>query len=391
MRHSSCSRGATCPSTSFPPMKSRPSIAPTAKQGRRRWPAPRRHEHGRFDAPDFRSVPPRLSRTQSRARAWWWWTGHEARHRRLRLLAVSALGHRRLLLPVCRLRGACRRDRWRSPRTRYLRPGSGCDRNSLSSRFELLLRTGNDCRRAAQSDTHPGGACDHRTSWPRFSSARGVGIRELVRTWRRTYAERVSLGVFHPCRLSRTPRDGRAALARHHDGTVPGEGIPARHRPALSLLQHVLAFPRHHLGGDLLARLSGGNTAMTIDTERHGLEQEEDDKGGASDEHSARLATYVIGLGLAILLTAASFWVAKTDVIYGPGIPEALATLAVAQMGVHLVFFLHLTTAPDNTNNILALAFGLLIVGLIVFGSVWIMAHLNNNLMPMQQLMQMQR
>ena len=61
---------------------------------------------------------------------------------------------------------------------------------------------------------------------------------------------------------------------------------------------------------------------MTIDTERHGLELEEDDKGGASDEHSARLATYVLGLALAVLLTAASFWVAKTDVIYGPGIPD---------------------------------------------------------------------
>lgn len=124
--------------------------------------------------------------------------------------------------------------------------------------------------------------------------------------------------------------------------------------------------------------------------DRHRLE-EEDDKGGASDEHSAHLATYMLGLGLATLLTIASFWVAKTHLIYDPGIPMALATLAVAQMGIHLVFFLHLTTAPDNTNNILALAFGLLIVGLVIFGSVWIMAHLNHNMMPMQQLMQMQR
>jgi cytochrome o ubiquinol oxidase subunit IV len=130
---------------------------------------------------------------------------------------------------------------------------------------------------------------------------------------------------------------------------------------------------------------------MTADADRNGLEPEEDDKGGASDEHSARIFTYVLGLALATLLTIASFWVAKTDLIYGPGIPVALATLAVAQMGIHLVFFLHLTTAPDNTNNILALAFGLLIVGLVVFGSVWIMGHLNHNLMPMQQLMQMQR
>ena len=130
---------------------------------------------------------------------------------------------------------------------------------------------------------------------------------------------------------------------------------------------------------------------MTIHAGRHGLEGEEDDKGGASDENSAQLWTYVMGLAFAALLTFASFWVANTHLIYDPGIPMALATLAVAQMGIHLVFFLHLTTAPDNTNNILALAFGLLIVGLVIFGSVWIMAHLNHNLMPMQQLMQMQR
>jgi len=123
----------------------------------------------------------------------------------------------------------------------------------------------------------------------------------------------------------------------------------------------------------------------------HPLEHEEDDVGGASDEHSARIGTYLLGLALATLLTVASFWVANTHLIYDPGIPMALATLAVAQMGIHLVFFLHLTTAPDNTNNILALAFGLLIVGLVIFGSVWIMAHLNHNLMPLPKLMQMQR
>jgi cytochrome o ubiquinol oxidase subunit IV len=100
---------------------------------------------------------------------------------------------------------------------------------------------------------------------------------------------------------------------------------------------------------------------------------------------------YVIGLALAVLLTAASFYVAVTDQIWAPGIPVGLVVLAIAQMGVHLVFFLHITTAPDNTNNVLALAFGLLIVTLVVGGSVWIMYHLNHNMMPMDQMMQMQR
>lgn len=100
---------------------------------------------------------------------------------------------------------------------------------------------------------------------------------------------------------------------------------------------------------------------------------------------------YLLGLILAAALTAASFYVVYTHLIWGPAIPVALAVLAIAQMGVHLVFFLHITTAPDNTNNVLALAFGVLIVALIIGGSLWIMDHLNERMMPMQQIMQMQR
>jgi cytochrome o ubiquinol oxidase subunit IV len=51
----------------------------------------------------------------------------------------------------------------------------------------------------------------------------------------------------------------------------------------------------------------------------------------------------------------------------------------------------HITTGVDNTNNILALAFGVLIVMLVIGGSLWIMANLNHNMMPMDRLMQMQR
>jgi cytochrome o ubiquinol oxidase operon protein cyoD len=100
---------------------------------------------------------------------------------------------------------------------------------------------------------------------------------------------------------------------------------------------------------------------------------------------------YALGLALAVGLTAASFWVRGTHVIYGPGLALALLVLAVAQMGIHLIFFLHVTTAPDNENNVLALAFGVLIVCLIVFGSLWVMEHLNHNMEPMQDRMQMQR
>ena len=110
-------------------------------------------------------------------------------------------------------------------------------------------------------------------------------------------------------------------------------------------------------------------------------------------DHSIRdgIQGYLIGLALAIMLTVASFYIVHTPLIWGPGIPVALVVLAIAQIGVHLVFFLHITTAPDNTNNVLALAFGVLIVALVIVGSLWIMNHLNQNMLPMDQMTRMQR
>lgn len=109
----------------------------------------------------------------------------------------------------------------------------------------------------------------------------------------------------------------------------------------------------------------------------------EGDRAPADSSHG--LGTYLIGLALAGGLTALSFLVADSGAVWGPAVPAALVALAVAQMGVHLVFFLHITTGPDNTNNVLALAFGVLIVALLLGGSLWIMAHLNLMMpMPMQ-------
>jgi cytochrome o ubiquinol oxidase operon protein cyoD len=115
------------------------------------------------------------------------------------------------------------------------------------------------------------------------------------------------------------------------------------------------------------------------------------------DEHldegtiAEALTSYLAGLGLATLLTVVSFFISGTTLVWQPSIPVALAVLAIAQMGVHLVFFLHITTGPDNVNNVMALAFGVLIVLLVIAGSLWIMAHLNHNMTPMDQMMRMQR
>ena len=113
---------------------------------------------------------------------------------------------------------------------------------------------------------------------------------------------------------------------------------------------------------------------------------------GSEDESIGRaIGTYLIGFALASLLSAVSFYLARSTLVWEPSIPIALSVLAIAQMGVHLVFFIHITAGPDHINNLMALAFGLLIVMLLVFGSLWIMLHLNHNMLPLQQIMNMQR
>jgi cytochrome o ubiquinol oxidase subunit IV len=107
--------------------------------------------------------------------------------------------------------------------------------------------------------------------------------------------------------------------------------------------------------------------------------------GVEDHEPTASYLSYSVGLGLAIIATIASFIVAQTNLLWPPGIPVGLIVLALAQIGVHLVFFLHLGSGADSTNNILALAFGVLIVFLVIAGSVWIIANLNDNVMPMRQ------
>src|ERR1700741_2115792 len=112
--------------------------------------------------------------------------------------------------------------------------------------------------------------------------------------------------------------------------------------------------------------------------------------GATTAPRQASRRSYVIGFAVALILTLASFAAASSHLIYGPSVPILLGVLAIAQMGVHLIFFFHISSAPDQTNNFLSLAFGIFVVGLTVFGSMIIMDNLNHAMMPMDQLMQMQ-
>jgi cytochrome o ubiquinol oxidase subunit IV len=120
------------------------------------------------------------------------------------------------------------------------------------------------------------------------------------------------------------------------------------------------------------------------------IEARDTDRAPGSHRSSRdRLRSYLVGVALATVLTAASFAASSSNLVWSPSIPVLLAVLAIAQMGVHLVFFLHISSAPDSTNNILALAFGIFVVGLLIFGSMIIMANLNQNMTLKDQMLDM--
>ena len=101
--------------------------------------------------------------------------------------------------------------------------------------------------------------------------------------------------------------------------------------------------------------------------------------------------SYVAGYVSAMLLTGAAFLLARSPLLTASSAMAAVVVLAIAQMLVHLIFFLHINTSPEHKTNIMAFILTLVIIAIVVVGSLWIMGHLNHNMMPMQQLIELQR
>ena len=99
---------------------------------------------------------------------------------------------------------------------------------------------------------------------------------------------------------------------------------------------------------------------------------------------------YLVGYVASVLLTLGSFVAVQSSALTPSSVTAAVTVLAIAQMLVHLIFFLHINTSPNQRTNILAFAVTMFIVIVIVAGSLWIMAHLESNMMPAGKLMQMQ-
>ena len=99
---------------------------------------------------------------------------------------------------------------------------------------------------------------------------------------------------------------------------------------------------------------------------------------------SATRRGYLIGFGLSALLTAVPFWLVMTGVLAdAQATAIAVIGLAFVQIVVHTIFFLHVNTRSEGGWTLMALLFTVVIVAIVITGSLWIMFHLNNNMMPM--------
>ena len=115
------------------------------------------------------------------------------------------------------------------------------------------------------------------------------------------------------------------------------------------------------------------------------------DAGHAAHDHAdagshGTVRSYVTGFVLSVVLTAIPFWLVMGDVL-GNAVQTSIAimALAVVQIVVHMIYFLHMNTRSEGGWTILALIFTITLVVITLTGSIWVMYHLNQNMMPMSR------
>lgn len=109
-------------------------------------------------------------------------------------------------------------------------------------------------------------------------------------------------------------------------------------------------------------------------------------KAGHQASHGS-VKGYTIGFVLSLLLTALAFWIVKYDVVPHGMVLPGIVVLAVLQLLVQLVFFLHMGTAADQRDNLAIFIFTSVIIAIVVCGSLWVLHNMNANMMhPMDAM-----
>lgn len=106
---------------------------------------------------------------------------------------------------------------------------------------------------------------------------------------------------------------------------------------------------------------------------------------GHHDQHAhGSFKSYSIGFLLSVILTAIPFWLVMSGKGFDKSSTTAIVILgfAAVQIVVHMIYFLHLNTKAEGGWNMLALIFTVVLVVITLSGSIWVMYHLNHNMMP---------
>ncbi|HYS64292.1 MAG TPA: cytochrome o ubiquinol oxidase subunit IV [Paraburkholderia sp.] len=100
-----------------------------------------------------------------------------------------------------------------------------------------------------------------------------------------------------------------------------------------------------------------------------------------SGESHGSLGSYTAGFVLSVILTGAAFGLVLSGTLTGENALLAIAGLALVQIVVHLVFFLHMNTSSAQRWNVTAFAFTALTAIIVIGGTLWVMHNVSMHMM----------
>ena len=120
------------------------------------------------------------------------------------------------------------------------------------------------------------------------------------------------------------------------------------------------------------------------DTHAHDAHADHGDHGHGDHASHGTRGSYIKGFFLSVILTAIPFWIVMTDAFKDPSTAALVVMVfAVAQIVVHMIYFLHMSGKSEGGWTMMALIFTIILVVITLSGSIWVMYHLNTNMMPM--------
>ena len=117
-----------------------------------------------------------------------------------------------------------------------------------------------------------------------------------------------------------------------------------------------------------------------------------DDHGHHDDplaEYHVSYKGYFVGFLLSVILTVIPFWLVMAKVLPADMTKLIILAFAAVQIVVHMVFFLHMSPKAEGGWSITSLTFTIIVVVIMLAGSLWVMHHLNTNMMPPHDVSQL--